>query len=117
VEIIDGKKAVQESAAQAEPQQEAQPETGAQDEQEAPAPKAVAKQILIMLDENGMVSVRSTGICTVEFFGMMHEADRLTKQQIEIKEAMAMEAAMRQQQELEMVRAAIAHPAPQPQRK
>lgn len=88
-------------------------------EQEAPAsPEPIFdKHIVITLGKDGMVSVRSKGVCTVEFFGMLHEADRITKQQIEIKEAMAMEAAMRQRQELEMVRAAIAHPAqPQPRK-
>ena len=100
-------------AEKAAPQEESQPETEAVKEQYQP----FDKHILIRLDQNGMVSVRSKGICTVEFFGMMHEADRLTKQQIEIKEAMAMEAAMRQQQEINMVRSAITNPAPQPPRK
>lgn len=105
-EIIDARKAIEEAAAQAP---EPTPET-------EPAPPEIKeepydKHIHITLERNGLVSVRSKGVCTVEFFGMMHEAKRLTTRNVEIQEAMAMEQAVRQQQELEAVRAAIAHPA------
>lgn len=116
MEIIDARKALEEDAAQApQPEVEQAPEA----EQEALGAKEdpYDKHIIITLERNGLVSVRSKGVCTVEFFGMLHEAKRLTTRNVEIQEAMAMEQAVRQQQELEAVRAAIAHPAqPQPRK-
>ena len=118
--IIDAREALA-GAAENKPE-EGQPEAEAQEvpgSEPAPAEQEPPydKHIHITLERNGLVSVRSKGVCTVEFFGMMHEAERLTTRNVEIQEAMAMEQAVRQQQELEAVRAAIAHPAPQPPRK
>ena len=118
--IIDAREAL--AGAEENKPEEGQPEAPTPEvpgSEPAPAEKEQPydKHIHITLERNGMVSVRSKGVCTVEFFGMMHEAKRLTTRNVEIQEAMAMEQAVRQQQELEAVRAAIAHPAPQPPRK
>jgi len=116
--IIDAREAL--AGAEENKPEEGQPEAPTPEvpgSEPAPAERPYDKHILITLERNGLVSVRSKGVCTVEFFGMMHEAKRLTTRNVEIQEAMAMEQAVRQQQELEAVRAAIAHPAPQPPRK
>ena len=74
----------------------------------------LSKQIIITLGDDMVPEIKMRGMSAVEIFGVLHEAKRMITRSIEFNEAMAMEAAARQQQELALVRAAIENPKPDP---
>jgi hypothetical protein len=89
-----------ETATEAEPAKDSAP-TPPAPEEEQPAPSAsevpkVAKSILITL-KNGVTDAECRGVCPAEVWGMLHEAERLIKRQLEINEAMAFQQEMEKQ--------------------
>jgi hypothetical protein len=111
-EIIDARKEIKDAAspkpAEEDPKMAEHPE---------PKEEKMVKQIIITLDDNLIPEVKIKGMVAVEIFGALHEAKRLITRNIEFNEAMAMEAAARQQHELATVRVAISNPAPNPGKK
>jgi hypothetical protein len=111
-EIIDARKEIKDAASPNPAEEAPNPEEMSASEEGKEKP---IKQIIITLDDNLTPEVKIKGMGEVEIFGAIRAAKRLIMRNIEFNEAMAMEAAARQRQELATVRSAIAN-TPQPKR-
>ena len=90
-----------------EPSKDQAPTPPAPDsEQEAPAAaKPAHEKTIIITLKAGIVNAECKGVCPAEVWGMLHEAERLIKRQIEINEAMAFQQEMEKQALMAQLRA------------
>jgi hypothetical protein len=102
MEIIKAEEILKEGAKKSEV--ENQPVASSEAQKEKPEN---VKKIVITILKEGLVNVECTGIRPWEAFGMFIEAERLIKQNLEMQERLAIEAALQQQMEVAKIRQGI----------